>query len=203
MKWGDCMTENDKEIAMNTRHMVLVAITTLVVVAAAACAPAAATPAQLPSVAAGQPIAAVERAPICQTGAACQVPTAEQNEIGCVNKVPYTNVLVEPGTAFEVLDKSGDYTCNDSGMVVGGKTVLTCFGRQLYRFDLKLTNTSCGGAALQAGTGQCEQGYGYDSAQQCCAPISGDGGNSTIIQVILGACPLPRGVPTPQGTPAD
>jgi len=188
---------------MNGRYLELVAITGLVVVVAAACAPTATAPAEPPSGAAAQPVAMVQLAPICQGATACQAPTAEQYEIDCVNKIPYTNVLVESGTTFEVLDKSGDFKCSDSGNVVDGKTVLTCFGRQLYRFDLKLTNTSCGGAALQAGTGQCEQGYGYDAAQQCCAPTGGDGGNSTTIQVDLGGCPLPRGVPTPEGTPGD
>ena len=104
-----------------------------------------------------------QSAPVCQSGTACQVPTARQNQIDCVNKMPYTNVLVEPGTSFEVLDKSGDFTCNDSGAVVDGKTVITCFGKELYRFDLKLTNTACGGANLQTGTGQCQDGYGFDA----------------------------------------
>jgi len=178
---------------MNERHLVLVAITALVVVAAAACAPAATPTAAPPAGAVGQPVAAVELAPICQgAGGACQVPTAEQFQIGCVQKMPYTNVLVDQGTAFEVLDKSGDFTCNDSGSIVDGKQVLSCFGRELYDFDLKLTNTSCGGAALQAGTGQCQQGYGFDATQQCCAPLGADSSGSVVVRVELGACPLPH-----------
>jgi hypothetical protein len=109
-----------------------------------------------------------------------------------VNKIPYTNVLVEPGTSFEVLDKSGDFTCNDSRTVVDGKTVISCFGRELYRFDLKLTNTACGGSNLQTGTGQCQDGYGFDAAQQCCAPVGGDAPGSIVVSVELGACPLPH-----------
>jgi hypothetical protein len=146
-------------------------------------------------------VAAVELAPICQGGSACQAPSAEQYAIDCVNKIPYTNVLVEPGTAFEVLDTSGDFTCNQTAYSVGGKTVVSCFGRQLYSFDLKLTNTACGGAELQTGTGQCEQGYGYDAAQQCCSPVSSDGGNSTVVRIDLGGCPLPQGAATPESTP--
>ena len=186
---------------MSGRHIMLVAITALVAVVAAACAPTAAAPAQPPSSAAGQPVAAVQPAPLCQGGNACTAPTAKQYQLDCVNKVPYTNVLVDPGTSFEVLDKSGDFTCTDSGAVVDGKTVVTCYGRQLYTFDLKLTNTSCGGAALQTGTGQCQEGYGYDAAQQCCSPVGGDGGNSTTVSVTMGGCPLPRGAATPESTP--
>ena len=76
--------------------------------------------------------------------------------------------------------------------VVDGKTVITCFGKELYRFDLKLTNTACGGASLQTGTGQCQEGYGFDAAQQCCAPVGGDSAGSVVVSVELGACPLPQ-----------
>ncbi len=177
---------------MKMKQSVLVAAACLTIVVAAACAPTAVAPTQPPSGAVGQPVAAVEFAPVCQTGAACQVPTAEQNQIDCVNKMPYTNVLVPTGTSFEVLDKSGDFTCNDSGAVVDGKSVITCFGKELYRFDLKLTNTACGGSNLQTGTGQCQDGFGFDAAQQCCAPIGGNSAGSGVVTVELGACPLPQ-----------
>ena len=133
-------------------------------------------------------------APVCQGSASCVAPVAEQHQVDCVKKVPYTNVSVPPGTTFEVLDKSGNFNCADSGMVVNGKEVLTCHGTQLLSFDLKLTNTSCGGGTLQTGTNQCQQGYGYDAAQNCCAPVTGDSGGSTTVRVDLGACPLPQGV---------
>lgn len=176
---------------MNAKQMLPTAAA-LIVVLAAACAPATAVPAAAPVGEAAQPVAAVQMAPICQSGSACQVPTAEQHEIDCVNKIPYTNVLVEPGTAFEVLDKSGDFTCKDSGLVVDGKTVISCYGKELYKFDLKLTNTACSGGALQSGTGQCQEGYGFDAAQNCCAPVGGDSADSVVVSVELGGCPLPQ-----------
>jgi hypothetical protein len=131
-------------------------------------------------------------APVCQDTVSCQAPAVEQHEIACVKKVPYTNVSVPPGTTYEVLDKSGGFSCVDSGMVVNGKEVLTCHGTELLSFDLKLTNSSCSGASLATGTGQCQQGYGYDAAQNCCAPVTGDSGGSTTVRVDLGACPLPN-----------
>jgi hypothetical protein len=175
---------------MRIRHLMFVATTVLVAVAA--CAPTTPAPSQPGTGASGQPVAAVQPAPICQEATGCQVPTAELHQIDCVNKIPYTNVLVEPGTAFEVLDNTGDFTCNESGNVVGGKTVLTCYGKELYTFDLKLTNAACGGEALSTGTGQCQEGYGYDATQQCCAPVGANAAGSTVVSVDLGACPLPR-----------
>jgi hypothetical protein len=176
---------------MTRRNYVLFVVAALAITISGACAPAA-TQAPAPQTGpVGQPVAAVELAPLCQGGGACQVPTAEQYQIGCVKKVPYTNVVVEPGTSFEVLDKSGDFTCNDSGAVVNGKQVLSCYGKELFDFDLKLTNTACGGGNLQAGTGQCQEGYGFDAAQQCCAPLGGESG-SVVVRVELGPCPLPH-----------
>jgi len=63
-------------------------------------------------------------------------------------------------------------------------------GKQLWSYDLQICNSVCSTPALQMGTGQCPEGYGYDSANLCCAapaPASADG--CTIYQVDLGACP--------------
>jgi hypothetical protein len=133
--------------------------------------------------------AAVQQAPICQATTSCAALNAEQIPLDCVKKVPYTNVLVPPGTTFQVMDNSGDFACIDSGVVVNGKQVLTCHGTQLYSFQLKLSNSSCG-SYLQRGTGKCVDGYGYDAANQCCAPLGTNG--STTVSVNLGACPLPN-----------
>jgi hypothetical protein len=179
----------------------LAAIALLVTIAAAACSsatPAAQQPAAPP---ANQQSAAVQTAPLCQNAGTCKAPTAEFFQLDCVNKVPYTNVLVPPGTKFEVLDKSGDFKCSDSGALSKGKMVITCYGRQLYGFDLKLTGAACGASNLATDTGQCQQGYGYDAAQQCCAPVSGGSSGSTTVHVDLGGCPLPRGAATPESTP--
>jgi hypothetical protein len=171
---------------------VLIGVLCLGGILAAACSSASSPAAAQSNGSSAQPVAAAQGAPLCQSANTCTAPTAEQHEIDCVNKIPYTNVLVPQGTTFEVMDKSGDFTCNDSGNVVDGKTVLTCYGKELYSFDLKLTNSACGGSNLATGTGQCASGYGYDSAQQCCAPVGGDSSSSKTITVDLGGCPLPR-----------
>ncbi len=134
----------------------------------------------------------VSQAPVCQASNSCEALDAVQVPLDCVKKVPYTNVLVPPGTTFEVVDKSGAFLCNDTAVVVNGKKVLTCHGKELYSFELKLTNSACGGGTLTTGTGQCQEGYGYDAGQKCCAPVTGATAGSTIVRVQLGACPLPN-----------
>jgi hypothetical protein len=137
-------------------------------------------------------------APACQNAAsscvAPEVPPIDAANTYCVKKIPYTNIPVPDGTTFEVLDKSGDYICADSGTFDNdGKRIITCHGRELYKFDLKLTNPACGVSNLQTGTGQCQDGFGFDAAQGCCAPLtSGGDAGSVVVTVNLGACPEPR-----------
>jgi hypothetical protein len=130
--------------------------------------------------------------PFCDVSSSCQAFDAEQIPLDCVKKVPYTNVLVPIGTRFEVVDKSGNFTCVDTGMVVNGKEVVSCHGRQLYSFELELTNAACTDANISVGSGQCQDGYGYDAAQQCCAAIPAGADGSITVRVNLGACPVPN-----------
>jgi hypothetical protein len=183
----------------------LLALTGLMVVFASACGLPAAAPAQQPAA----PAAPVENAPAqpadvaqppaqglapaCQAGTSCSAPavsdTAALNTY-CVLKVPYQNILLDPGTTFESLDPQGELQCADSGTQVDGKNVISCHGKELWTYELKLTNTACGGSSLQAGTAQCADGQGYDAANNCCAPISNGEGGSVTIKVNIGACPI-------------
>jgi hypothetical protein len=137
----------------------------------------------------GLPDTGALEAPMCQASETCAALNAEQIPLSCVKKVPYTNVLVPLGTTFQVLDDTGDFMCLDSGVVVSGKEVLTCHGAQLYSFQLRLSNTACTNSTLALGTGHCDEGYGYDATQRCCAPLTGGLAGSTTVSVNLGACP--------------
>ena len=195
---------------MKKTTYLLLATTVLVVLFASACggsaAPAtqAAPPVEIvPTTApvdvvapatAQQPAPSVQAfAPACQAATSCAVPVVEEMDTEvtktyCVEKIPYQNILVPPGTAVEALDTSGDFKCKDSGTVVDGKTVLTCTGKQLWAYELKLTNTACSASALTTGTNQCQEGLGYDAAQNCCTPLTGGDSGSVTIKVNLGSC---------------
>lgn len=143
---------------------------------------------QAPAPSGGQNVSA--QAPICQATSSCAALNAEQIPLDCVKKIPYTNVLVPKGTTFQVVDDSGEFTCIDSGVVFNEKQVLTCHGKELYSFQLKLTNASCG-ATLESGAGRCQDGYGYDAVNKCCAQASADAEGSATVTINLGACPVP------------
>ena len=131
-------------------------------------------------------------APLCQAApATCEAPTVEMlDNKYCIEKVPYAIMSVPAGTTYEPLDP--DMACVDQ-LHSDGSLRITCHSvssKQLISYDLRLCNGSCSAPDLQMGTGQCQEGYGYDAANQCCAapsPSSSDG--CTTYTVDLGACP--------------
>jgi hypothetical protein len=134
-------------------------------------------------------------APSCVAGpTGCEAPTVEMvDNKYCVEKVPYAIMAVPAGTTYESQDP--DMECVDQ-LINDGSMRITCHsvtGKELWSYDMKVCNGACTAPALQMGTGQCAEGYGYDAANMCCsapAPASGDG--CTIYTVDLGACPEPQ-----------
>ncbi|MFL7869767.1 MAG: hypothetical protein AB8I58_13120 [Anaerolineales bacterium] len=134
-------------------------------------------------------------APFCdRPPAGCEAPTVEMlDNKYCISKVPYAIMSVPFDTTYESLDL--DLQCVDQ-MHSDGSLRVTCHsvtGKELWSYDLKVCNGSCSAPALQMGTGQCPEGYGYDPTSMCCAapsPASGDG--CTTYTVDLGACPQPK-----------
>jgi hypothetical protein len=133
-------------------------------------------------------------APACPSAVSCSAPEVasvdtEPRDTYCVKKIPYQNIMVPPGTTFEAIDPAGDFKCRDSGTLVDGKEVLSCTGKMLWSYQLKLSNPACSGSALATGTGQCQDGFGYDAGQNCCAPLTGGDVGSVTVKVNLGGCP--------------
>jgi hypothetical protein len=199
---------------MQKSTYILMALALLTAVALAACGgapaptepppppPVESAPTEAPPPAAVEPTQAVEPAPAfapaCPESASCTAPEIQDKpafETYCVQKVPYQNLMLPAGTILEPQPKAGDpefypLVCADSGTKVSGLNVFSCRGAELWSYDLKVTNPACGGGGnLQTGTTQCQEGLGYDAANNCCAPISGGGGGSVVIKVNMGACP--------------
>lgn len=136
-----------------------------------------------------------EYAPTCQSApAGCAAPEIEMIEKAyCIKKVPYAIMSVPPGTTYESLDPELD--CVDQ-MHSDGNMRVSCHSvksRQLWSFDVKFCNSACTAPALDMNSGQCQEGYGYDAANQCCAAPSTDSDAGCVVyQVDLGACPMPN-----------
>lgn len=140
-------------------------------------------------------------APACQAVSSCTAPDVVTDkpveQTICIKKIPWQNFLVAEGTVFEYVPKEGDpelypLICKDTGAKQDGKVYIGCHGSQLWTYNAKVTNPSCASSALQEGTTSCAEGQGYDSANNCCAPLAAGDAGSVIIKVNLGACPLPQ-----------
>lgn len=190
---------------MKKTNYFLMATTMFVLLFVAACgsaapatqqvAPPTAAPTQAPVIIEqptdSAPPTAQTFAPACPAVASCAAPAVADIEAintYCVQKIPYQNISLPANTSFEVLDTKGEFKCADSGTVVKGEKIISCTGKQLITYELKLTNTACGASNLAVGTGQCPDGSGFDSAQNCCAPVS-ESNASTTIKVNIGGCP--------------
>ncbi len=191
---------------MKKTTYLMIVTTVLVVLFASACGgspapdtqpPAASAPIEAPVQPAAtqapvEPAAPAQSfAPACQAAASCSAPDVKDTEASdryCVQKIPYQNILVSDGVRFEVLEPD-KLTCADNGTMVDGKHVIECHGAESWSSKVKFTNTACSSANLQTGTGQCQEGLGYDAANNCCAPLSAGDAGSVTITVNMGECP--------------
>jgi len=136
-------------------------------------------------------------APACQASSSCTAPDVQENPVEdtiCLAKIPWQNFLVPEGTVFEYQPKEGDpesypLICKDTGEKQGDMIFIGCHGAQLHTYNAKVTNPSCASSTLQEGTTSCADGQGYDSANNCCAPLATGDAGSVIIKVNIGACP--------------
>lgn len=151
-----------------------------------------APPAQPQQPAPAEP-AGPQYAPACQNAAGgCAAPEVEMlDNKYCVKKVPYAIMAVPAGTTYEPLD--ADLECTDQ-MHSDGKLRITCHsGEELWSYDLKLCNGACAAPQLDMNSGQCQEGFGYDAANGCCAqPAAGGEAGCMVYQVDIGACPEPN-----------
>ncbi|MFN8412574.1 MAG: hypothetical protein U0Z26_09325 [Anaerolineales bacterium] len=93
-------------------------------------------------------------APVAAQPATLVFPDTVASETYCVQKAPYQNILLDQGATFESLDPKGELQCNDSGTDVDGKNVITCTGKQLWTYELKIT-TAQGSGTMKVNIGAC------------------------------------------------
>jgi hypothetical protein len=143
---------------MKKTNSILMLTAVFVVIFAAACsAPAAAPATQVAAPAVQQPAAQqpVDQPTVEQPAAApLTLKDTVASETYCVSKIPYQNIMLDPGATFESQDSSGELKCVDSGTVVDGKNVITCTGKQLWTYDLKIT-TQSGSGVMKVNIGAC------------------------------------------------
>ena len=131
----------------------------------------------------------IQSAPLCTTDpliSACTPPSVEERDKACTKKIPYTFLVMPPGSTWEEIDPG--LHCGDEG-IRGGMQMISCTGTPLYSYDLKICNSTCSaGATLMAGTNQCPEGYGFHPAGNCCWPMPAPDAGCIVYKVDIGAC---------------
>ncbi len=98
----------------------------------------------------------------------CALPTGDQRDQFCVNKIPYTLIAIPAGDTYQVT--TAGFTCDDAG-VKNNFQLLTCTGPRSYTFNLQVCNTACAvptSAATATPSPRCPSGYDYLADRQCC-----------------------------------
>jgi serine/threonine-protein kinase len=151
----------------------------------------AATPTQPPPTQTIQPT--VETAPTSTTvvfapfcpAAQIATPVVKETNKDCIKKKPYTTISIPGGATYEPL--SGELTCT-SEAASNGSVLVSCTGKELFSYELKVCSPPANIPDPSTNTGQCPQGAGYDAASQCCVNSPAKDAGCTIFKVDLRAC---------------
>ena len=129
-----------------------------------------------------EPAAAPLFAPACAAGVSIPMPIVKETNKLCVEKKPYTTLLISEGATFEPLDSGLSCLLETTS---NGKSVISCTGQELFSYKLKVCDPS---AVSSADSGKCAQGSTFNSTNQCCLPTPPEGAGCVIIKVDLRSC---------------
>jgi serine/threonine-protein kinase len=125
---------------------------------------------------------AIPFAPACAASIAIPTPEVKETNKICVEKKPYTAISVPEGAIFESLDEK--MTCVEEA-TSNGRTVISCTGRQLYSYNLKVCVPP---VVSNTDPGKCPQGEIFEAADQCCSVPPAEDAGCTVFRVNIGAC---------------
>ena len=125
--------------------------------------------------------------PVCSAETSitgCEVPTVRELDRFCAQEKPYTLYAFPPGTTVEAV--TPNFTCNDEGIRKGSQQY-SCTGTPSYTFRARVCNTACV-APVDQTSEQCPQGFGVNTANNCCVPIETTINGCAEINLQVGQC---------------
>jgi tRNA A-37 threonylcarbamoyl transferase component Bud32 len=121
-------------------------------------------------------------APACAAGQGYPLPPVRETDKTCVTKIPYTILRIPEGATFTPLDPA--LKCNVEA-TRDGATIISCNGKQLFSYDLKV----CKRPPLpEADLAKCSVDSTFDPANGCCAAVLPEDAGCTIFKVDIRAC---------------
>ncbi len=118
----------------------------------------------------------------------CALPTGDQRDQFCVNKIPYTLIAIPVGDTYQPV--TAGFTCDDAG-VKNNFQLLTCTGPRSSAFNLRVCNTTCAvpsPAVTATPSGRCPSGYDYLADQQCCQAAANDQNGCVTLSFDTSSC---------------
>ncbi|MBI3162113.1 MAG: protein kinase [Chloroflexi bacterium] len=123
-------------------------------------------------------------APACASGVTLPLPSVEETNNICVQKIPYTGVAISQGATFESLNP--DFTCTFE-TTTDGKDIISCRGVPSFAFDLKVCLPPPPPAADDLN--KCAQGSLFDKANQCCIAVPPKDAGCVVTKINIRSCP--------------
>ena len=114
----------------------------------------------------------------------CEIPTARELDRFCAQEKPYTLYAFPAGTTVEAV--TPNFSCNSEG-VRDGNQQYSCTGTPSFTFRARVCNTACVDPVDQTSE-QCPQGYGVNTAQNCCVPVQNSVNGCAEINLQIGQC---------------
>ncbi len=118
--------------------------------------------AELPQSSAPLPVCTNDQTP------ACTAPASDKLDEFCVDNNSYGLYQLPFNSTFEVLTPG--FTCISEKNNKKGEPRVSCTGPTNKEFQVSFCNSTC--SITLEPSSQCEAGFGLNSAQGCCAPIS-------------------------------
>jgi tRNA A-37 threonylcarbamoyl transferase component Bud32 len=121
-------------------------------------------------------------APACTAGQGYPLPPVRETDKACITKIPYTALRIPEGATFTPLNPA--LKCNEEA-TRDGYTIISCTGKQLFSYDLKV----CKRPPLpEADLAKCSVDSTFDPANGCCAAVPPEDAGCTIFKVDIRAC---------------
>ena len=125
--------------------------------------------------------------PVCaidQTSS-CDLPASKELDQFCVDDISYGLYSLPVNTTFEVLTPG--FTCINEEANSLGEPRISCTGPTNQEFEVSFCNSTCSTNTTDT-SDQCQTGYGLDSAQGCCTPLSSTNNGCVTETLTLFGC---------------
>lgn len=121
-------------------------------------------------------------APACSASVLFPAPEVRQTNNVCIQKVPYSTIVIPEGAEFEALSPDAICRVESTG---DGKQILSCRGPDFLVFDIKVCQKP---PLTQADLAQCAPDLTFNPENSCCVAVPPQDAGCVVFQAKLKGC---------------